>query len=96
MIVNELSSVSTKWESLANQLGRHDLLSEVRNNKYSDPTLCLREYIRLWLQYGLPTWNHIVLALKCPDVGASQLGDHLREKYCRGEIFDTFTCLGST
>lgn len=92
MIVNELSTVSTKWESLAKQLGRQDFLSEIRT-KYSDPTDCLKEFIRLWLQHGLPTWNHIVLCLKCPDVGASQLGDHLKEKYYPGEIFDTFTCL---
>jgi len=45
MIVNELSSVTTKWESLANRLGIHDLLSEI-HTKYSDPTDCLREFIR--------------------------------------------------
>ena len=40
----------------------------------------------VWLQQahhaslkGLLTWSHVVLALKSPEVGESQLGEHLKK-----------------
>ena len=97
--MNELSTVSAKWEKLGEQLGMdYDYLKEVRT-QYSNPADSMRELIKRWLKQdyqpfgrkGLTTWNHIVLALKSPNVGESQLGDHLKQKYLPGELFYTFT-----
>ena len=44
------------------------------------------------------TWSHVVAAQKSLKLGERQLGEHLKQKYLPGEIFDTFTiaCFGST
>ena len=97
--MNELSTVSAKWEKLGEQLGMDDDYLESIRTRHSESADYMRELIKQWLeqdyrQYsgkGLTTWNHIVLALKSPNVGESQLGDHLKQKYLPGESFDTFT-----
>jgi len=40
----------------------------------------------------------LTLLTKSLEVGESQLGEHLKQKYLPGELFDTFTtaCFGST
>ena len=91
--MNELSTVSTKWEKLGEQLGvPHNRLKRIRT-QYSEPADGMRELIKQWLKQnyrgifkGLTTWNHIVLALRSPNVGESQLGDHLKQKYLPGEL----------
>ena len=96
--MNELSTVSAKWEKLREQLGvRDDHLAAIRT-QYSEPADGMRELIKQWLKQdyqmfgkGFTTWNHIVFALKSPNVGESQLGDHLKQKYLPGELLDTFT-----
>ena len=103
--MNELSTVSAKWKKLGEQLGvEHHRLEDIRI-QYSDPADGMRELIKQWLKQGyhlysakgLTTWNHIVHALKSPNVGESQLGDNLKQKYLPGELFDIFTiaCFGS-
>ena len=83
VIANELSTVNTKWEKLGEQLGMDNELEGIRIH-HAD---CLKEVIRQWLQrYGLHTWSHIVLALKSTNVGESQLGDYLKEKYLLGKV----------
>ena len=79
--------MSGKWESLGKQLGMYDgELDDIRY-EYSNSDDRLKELIRQWLQEGqLHTWNHLVHALKSPNVGESDLGDHLKEKYLPGEI----------
>ena len=107
MVVNELATMSGKWESLGKEFGmpRH-ILNHIRT-RYSNPADGMKELIKVWLQQdyhipssfrGLLTWSHVVLALKSPEVGESQLGEHLKQKYLPGELFDTFTiaCFGST
>ena len=100
--MNELSTVSAKWEKLGEQLGvEHRYLAAIRT-QYSEPADGMRELIKQWLKQdyhkynlkGLTSWNHIVLALKSPNVGESQLGDHLKQKYLPGELLDTFTTAG--
>ena len=99
--MNELSTASAKWEKLGEQLGvTHYRLAAIRT-QYSEPADGMRELIKQWLKQdyrygakGLTTWNHIVLALKSPNVGESQLGDHLKQKYLPGELLDTFTTAG--
>ena len=98
--------MSGKWESLGKQFGiPSDYLDDIRT-RYSNPADGMKQLIKVWLQQhyrglslrGLTTWNHVVLALKSPEVGESQLGEHLKQKYLPGELFDTFTfaCFGST
>ena len=96
--MNELSTVSAKWEKLGEQLGvPHYHLEDIRT-QYSEPADSMRELVKQWLKQdyregleGFTTWNHIVLALKNPNVGESQLGDDLKQKYLPGELFYTFT-----
>ena len=94
--MNELSTVSAKWEKLGEQLGmKHRHLEAIRT-QYTEPADGMRELIKQWLEQdyhlsGFTTWNHIVFALKSPNVGESQLGDHLKQKYIPGELFYTFT-----
>ena len=92
--MNELSTVSAKWEKLGKQLGmQHHHLKDIRT-RYSEPADGMRELIKQWLKQvyqpfgrkGFTTWNHIVLALKSPNVGESQLGDHLKQKHLPGEF----------
>ena len=99
--------MSGKWESLGEQFGiPSDYLDDICT-WYSNPADGMKEVIEVWLQQnyhwfswqkGLLTWSHVVLALKSPEVGESQLGEHLKQKYLPGELFDTFTiaCFGST
>ena len=101
--MNELSTVSAKWEKLGEQLGMDRGYQETIRTQYSQPADGMRELIKQWLEQdyqifgkSFTTWNHIVLALKSPNVGESQLGDHLKQKYLPGELFYTFiiACLG--
>ena len=105
MVVNELATRSGKWESLGKQFGiPSHYLDDIRT-RYPSPANGMKELIKLWLQQehhsllkSLTTWSHVVLALKSPEVEESQLGEHLKQKYLPGELFDTFTiaCFGST
>ena len=98
--MNELSTVSAKWEKLGEQLGmKHHHLEDIRTQS-SEPADGMRELIKKWLKQdyhmfcnnkSFTTWNHIVFALKNPNVGESQLGDHMKQKYLPGELFYTFT-----
>jgi len=97
--------MSGKWKNLGQQLGiPRDYLDAI-HTQYPNPAHGMKELIKVLLQQehfvffkGLTTWSHIVHALKSPEVGESQLGEHLKQKYLPGELFDTFTvaCFGST
>ena len=95
--------MSGKWESLGKQFGiPSDYLDDIRT-QYPNPADGMKELIKVWLQQehrsilrSLTTWSHVVLALKSPEVGESQLGEHLKQKYLPGELFDTIACFGST
>jgi len=90
-VVNELKSVSGKWESLEKQLGM-DKLGYYTRPSYPNPADCLRGLISQWLQHDhLDTWSHLVHALNSPAIGEPQLGDHLKQKYITGELSDIFT-----
>ena len=111
VVVNELATMSGKWERLGEQFGiPSDYLDDIRT-QYPNPADGMKELIKLWLQQdyhkysswrglslfrSLLTWSHVVLALKSPEVGESQLGEHLKQKYLPGELFDTIACFGST
>ena len=88
MVVEELSTVCVKWQNFGKQLGMDNCLEKICTN-YSDPADCLRELIKEWLQQEshLKTWSHIVVALKNPDVGETELGDYLRKKHFPGELY---------
>ena len=99
MVVNELATVSGKWENLGQHFGiPSGYLDDIRT-RYPNPADGMKELIKLWLQQeyhessfrGLTTWNHVVLALKSPEVGESQLGENLKQKYLPGELFNAFT-----
>lgn len=66
-------------------------LNDIRT-QHSNPADCMKNLIRRLLRKEhLWTWNHIILALKSPKIGESQLADTLKEKYCPGEFLDTYT-----
>ena len=79
VIVNELSTVSAKWRNFGIELGLPPHPCSLH------PPASLEEFLRYWLRLNRPkTWSHIVLALKSPRMGESQLGDNLRQKYLPG------------
>ena len=87
MVVNELNTVSGKWENLGKELGISFWTLEEIRTKCSNPADCLKALIRHWLQKDrLLTWSDLVHALKSPTIGESDLGDHLKEKYLPGEL----------
>ena len=99
VVVKELATISGKWESLGEQFGiPSGYLDDIRT-RYSNPADGMKELIKVWLQQhyhgyyvrGLTTWSHVVLALKSPEVGELQLGEHLKQKYLPGKLFDAFT-----
>lgn len=97
VVVNKLTTVSAKWETFGKQIGADDYTLEDIRSQHSDPADCMKELIREWLKLErLCTWSHIVLALKNPNVGESQLGEYLEETYLQGELSHTFTtaCIG--
>ena len=79
--------MSGKWERLGKQLEmRVWKLHDIRT-QYSNPEECLKALIGKWLQEEhLNTWSHLVHALKSPNVGESDLGEHMKEKYLPGEL----------
>ena len=91
--------MSGKWESLGKQFGMPSRYLDDIHTRYPNPADAMKQLIKLWLQQhyrrlslrGLTTWSHVVFALKSPEVGESQLGEHLKQKYLPGELFDTFT-----
>ena len=92
MVVNELATISGKWERLGQKFRiPSGYLNGIRT-RYPNPADCMKELIKVWWQQehrslfkGLLTWSHVVLALKSPEVGESQLGEHLKQKYLPGE-----------
>lgn len=83
--------MSAKWKNLGQQLGLEDGDLDYIGTMYSDPADCMRNLISIWLQDDhLYTWNHIIIALRSPTIGKSQLADGLKEKYLPGELFDMF------
>ena len=87
MVVNELATMSGKWESLGKQLRMGNRQLRNIRTHYFNPEDCLKALIRKWLQKEqLHTRSHLVHALKSPNVGESDLGDHLKEKYLPGQL----------
>ena len=89
VIVNELSSVSGKWENIGRQLGMADHFLNDISEKHSGTADCLEAMMKKWLRrLHLNSWSHIVLALKNPNIMESMLGDHLKKKYLPGGLSD--------
>ena len=52
--------------------------------QFSDPTLQLREMLKVWLTTAYkPSWKTLTDGLRSRSVGESQLADDLKAKYCR-------------
>ena len=89
-LVEEMSSVSEKWETIGREL-TSDLkhLTDIRI-LYSTSHDCMREMLRKRLQvYFTTTWGRIIVALR--KAGESQQADHLKAKYIPGELKTTTT-----
>ena len=82
--MEELRGVEEKWRVIGRALGW-----KVDNITYPDPTDCLREVFRRWLQsvYITTTWGVIIVALR--KANEPQLADNLKAKYCPGELTTT-------
>ena len=81
--MEELRGVEEKWRLI----GRELPLGKVDNITYPDPTDCLREVFKRWLQITGTTWVHIIVALR--KAGEPQLADNLKAKYIPGELTTT-------
>ena len=85
LVVEELRGVEEKWRLIGEGLGR-----VVDDITYPDPTDCLREVVRRWLQNSLiliRSWRRIIDALRT--TGEPQLADNLKAKYIPGELTTT-------
>ena len=88
--MEELRGVEEKWRVI----GR-GLREGVDDITYRDPTDCLREVVRRWLQSvyitttGIlaQTWGDIIFALR--KANKPQLADNLKAKYIPGELTTT-------
>ena len=84
--MEELRGVEEKWRLIGEGLGWG-----VDDITYPDPTDCLREVVRRWLQsylmFNPHTWRHIIAALR--NAGEPQLADNLKAKYLPGELTTT-------
>ena len=90
-LVEEMSSVSTKWESIGRELyldsSDNKYLTDIRTS-YSTSHDCMREMLRKRLQvYDINTWGRIIVALR--STGEPQLADTLKAKYIPGELTTT-------
>ena len=84
-LVEEMSSVSTKWERIGRELGQSQYLTDIRTS-YSSSHDCMREMLRKWLQDPLyaHNWGRILFALR--KAGVPQLAGNLKAKYIPGEL----------
>ena len=80
--MEELRGVEEKWRLIGRELG-----VRVVHITYPDPTDCLREVFKRWLQCIGTTWGDIIVALRT--TGELQLADNLKAKYIPGELTTT-------
>ena len=59
----------------------------VDNIMYPDPTDCLREVFKRWLQLYGTTWEDIIVALR--EANEPQVADNVKAKYIPGELTTT-------
>ena len=88
-LVEEMSAISAKWESMGKELRIHEHhLTDILTTYNTSPHECLREMLRRWLEgdiyYDIPSWGIIIGALR--EVKESQLADHLKAKYIPGKL----------
>ena len=86
-VVEEMSGVSAKWESIGKKLLLPSDLTDIHT---SDSTShdCMRKMLSKRLQlYGITAWGHIIVALR--STGEPQLADSLKAKYIPGEVTTT-------
>ena len=82
--MEELRGVEEKWRLIGRELPG----GSVDNITYPDPTDCLREVFKRWLQSGyITTWRRITVALRSTE--EHQLADQLKAKYYPGELTTT-------
>ena len=87
-LMEEMSNISTKWESVGRELfnrSDHKYLTNIYTS-YITSYDCMREVLRKWLQinYYFHSWGTITHALR--NAGESQVADNLKAKYIPGEL----------
>ena len=89
-LVEEMSAISVKWESMGKELGiEQHYLTDIFTT-YNSSHECLWEMLRGWLEgnfadiYYFPGWGDIIGALE--NMGESQLANHLKVKYIPGGL----------
>ena len=90
-LVEEMSSVSTKWESIGRKLITSEdskYLTDIRTS-YNTSCDCMREMIVKWLQNSFysHSWRRIIVALR--STGELQHANNLKAKYIPGELTTT-------
>ena len=81
LVVEELRGVEEKWRLI----GRELIGRRVDDITYPDSTDCLREVVRMELQYT--TWRDIIRALR--SAAEAHHADNLKAKYIPGELTTT-------
>ena len=84
ILVEGVSHVSAKWETIGQELGLSSYLSDIRTSCGTSHN-CLKEMFRTWLCNNITTtWRRIFQILR--KVDESQLADQLKAKYIPGEL----------
>ena len=85
-VAQELSSVATKWEEIARELGAEaTILDAIRGESCEDGDEgCLQGVARWWLgrEDVKPQWGALVEALRSETVKELELAKELETKYC--------------
>ena len=84
ILVEGVSQVSAKWESIGHELGLSTYLADIRTSCGTSHD-CLIEVFRNWLCNNITTtWRRLFQVLRRVD--ESQLADQLKAKYIPGEL----------
>ena len=81
--VNTLHSVCPKWYNIGVQLEVPTFQLKNIERKSSDSMDQLRDTLDYWMRNDpLPSWKHLLDALKAPSVGEKRLAVEIEERYC--------------
>ena len=84
--INALHSVSHKWYTIGVQLDVPTFQLKNIQKKSSDSVDQLLHTLDYWMNNDpLPSWRHLVDALKAPSVDENRLAGEIEEKYCGPE-----------
>ena len=82
-VMEELNDTRAKWYNIGLQLSISVGTLDAIKEQYSDPSHCLRETLKTWLNTcPSPTWKNIIDALRNSTIAEVRLAADLGQKHC--------------